>query len=128
LASIHLYGAKAAGQTPDDILFTDAAGSEVTALEDWGDRPEGTMNIVSGRVKNASPDKYANNVNLQLNHSLFALSWSADGPWQATLDTSQLAPEALSAVIYKRCLIPPPLQTLGPQAARVIANVGSWSS
>ena len=125
---IHLYGRKAAGEQPDDLLFVDAAtGTEKTALMDWGDQPEGTTEIDSFKVKNASADKIANGINLQLNHGDFLLSWSPDGPWVATLDVATLGVGALSNTVYVKNTLGPPLLILGPYAARVIATVGSWT-
>lgn len=125
---IHLYGRKAAGETPDDLLFVDAStGAEKTSLMDWGDQPEGTTEIDSFKVKNASASKIANDINLQLNHTDFLMSWSTDGPWTATLDIATLGIGALSNTIYIRNKLEPPLLLLGPYAARVIASVGSWT-
>lgn len=126
LCATHIYGRKAAGQQPDDIVFCDASGSELTSLEDWLDRPEGTTLIKSLKVKNVST-KTANSINLQLNHSDFALSLSQDGPWQSVLDIASLGAGAISSTIYVRNLLGPPLLTLGPKAARIIASVGSWT-
>jgi hypothetical protein len=127
LASVHIYGLKAAGQTPDDILVCNTSGDELTSLLDWGDQPEGTTEILNFKLKNASTDKIANNINLQLNHADFALAWSADGPWTSVLDIATLGIGALSNTIYVRNQLGPPLLILGPYAARVIASVGSWS-
>ena len=128
LTGIHLYGQKAAGQTPDDILLVDAStGAEFTALKDWGDRPEGTTVIWSFKLKNASTGKIANNVNVQLNHADFTIAWASDGPWQSTLDIASIGVGALSNTIYVRNQLAPPLLTLGPKQARVIATVGSWT-
>lgn len=123
---IHIYGRKASGETPEDILICDAStGNELTALMDWGDRPEGTTVIKSFKIKNTSTTKIANNVNLQLDHADFLMSFSSSGPWQATLDISSIPPNSLSAEIFVRNALGPPLLTLGPKAARVIATVGS---
>ena len=124
---IHIYGRKAAGETIDDILLCDTHGDELSALNDWGDRPEGTTMIDSFKIKNASTSKIASNVNLQLNHGDFGLSFSEDGPWTATLDIASIAPGNLSATIYVRNLLGEPPLILGPQAARCIVAVGSWT-
>jgi hypothetical protein len=124
---IHVYGAKAAGEQPDDIVFCDAAGNELTALTDWGDQPEGTTEIGSFKVKNASAGKIANTINLQLNHPDFTFAWSADGPWVTVLDIASLGVGALSNTVYVKNALGPPLLILGPYAARVIATVGSWT-
>jgi len=123
----HFYGRKAAGETPDDILFCNTDETEKTALLDWGDRPEGTTEINSFKLKNASTSKMANSVNLQLNHSDFGLSFSENGPWTATLDIASIAPDNLSATIYVRNLLGPPSLILGPKAGRCNVTVGSWT-
>ena len=127
LYHIHLYGSKADGQTPDDIIFTDANGNEMTALMDWGDQPEGTTEISSFKLKNTSTTKIANGVNLQLNHSDFAISLSQDGPWVAVLDITSIPAASLSSSIFVRNLLGPPLLTLGPKFGRCIVTVGSWT-
>jgi hypothetical protein len=127
LCGIHIYGRKAAGEQVDDIVFCDTSGNELTSLIDWEDRPEGTTQITSIKVKNASTEKIANNVNLQLNHDDFMLAWSQDGPWQSVLDIASIGPNSLSSTVYIRNALAPPLLTLGPKAARIIATVGSWT-
>lgn len=127
LRALHLYGRKYAGQTPDDLAFCFADGQEMTALAEWGDLPEGTTEVRSYKIKNLSQNKMALEVNLQLNHEHYTMAWSASGPWQSVLDLASIAPASTSATFYVRCLIPPPLQALGPFNGRIIATVGSWS-
>lgn len=126
LRYVHLYGRKAAEETPDDILFCDTAGNEKTALKDWSDRPEGTTVIDSFKLKNQSTAKIASNVNLQLNHADLSLSFSEEGPWTATLDITSIAPGSLSSTVYVRHTLGNPLLILGPRAGRCIVTVGSW--
>lgn len=124
---LHLYGTKAYGEQTNDIIFCDAEGNPLTKLTDWGDRPEGTTEFKSFKVKNTSPNKIANNINIQFNHEDFLMSFNPDGPWQATLDISSLPPLGYSSTIYiKNQLKPPPL-LLGPKSARIIVSVGSWA-
>ena len=127
IQGLHLYGTKASGEQPDDILFCDAAGTPLTTLTDWGDQPEGTTEIQSIKLKNASASKIATDISLLLNHSDFAFSFSESGPWQSSLAIASLGPESLSSLIYVRNSLNPPLLTLGPKAARLIATVGSWT-
>ena len=127
LCGIHFYGRKAAGQQPDDVVFTDGSGVELTSLMDFGDQPEGTTEIQNFKIKNASGSKIANNVNIQLNHPDFTVAFSQDGPWQSVLDIASIGPGSLSSTIYVRNLLGPPLLTLGPKAARAIVTVGSWT-
>ena len=124
---VFVYGSKAAGQTPDDILIMTNTTDEFTALKDWGDRPEGTVELSSFRLKNASTTKTANNINVQLNHDDFLISWSDTGPWVTFVDIASLSPGAVSSPIYVKNELPPPLLILGPRAARVVVGVGSWT-
>ena len=126
-AGMHVYGSKAVTETPDDILILENATDEFTALKEWGNRPEGTVEFSSFRLKNDSPDKIANDINVQFNHDDFLLSWSEDGPWVAFVDIASLSPGAVSSPIYIKNELPPPLLTLGPKAGRVIVGVGYWS-
>lgn len=128
LCGIHIYGFKYAGETQDDILFVDSnTGVELTSLMDWGDRPEGTSMFKQLKIKNASSTKTANNINLQLNHSDFLMSWNPGGPWTTVLDITSLGAGASSGVIHLKNELGPPLLNLGPKAARIIASVGSWT-
>lgn len=126
LFNIHIYGRKAAGEQPDDVIFCNTSGVALTALTDFGDRPEGTTEIKSFKLKNISPDKIANAINLQLNHSDFLLSFSSTGPWSPTLDITSIGPESVSNTIYINNQLNPPLLSLGPKYARIILNVGSF--
>lgn len=125
--TIHFYGRKAYGETPDDILICNTDGNELTALMDWGDRPEATEQIKSIKLKNASPTKTANGVNLQLNHADFGLSFNVAGSWTATLDIPNIPPNSLSEPIYIKNTVGLPPQILGPKAGRLIVGVGSWT-
>jgi hypothetical protein len=127
IALFHIYGFKAAGQTPDDIVFTDINGNEIASLTDWGDQPEGTTEIWWFKLKNASTTKIANAVNLQLNNADFAIALSPDGPWVAVIDITSIAAGSLSSTIYVRNKLDPPTLILGPRAARCIVTVGSWT-
>ncbi|AHM57232.1 hypothetical protein EAL2_c19510 [Peptoclostridium acidaminophilum DSM 3953] len=127
VCGIHIYGRKAAGEQVDDVAFCDSLGNELTSLIDWEDRPEGTTQIRSIKIKNASTSKIANGVNLQLNHSDFTMAWSPDGPWQSVLDIASIGPGSLSSTVYIRNALLPPLLALGPKSARIIATVGSWA-
>lgn len=129
LRVIHLYGEKAAGQTPNDLIFIDhdtTPGVEYTAPEDFGDRPLGTSVVRQFRVKNASATLTANTINLQCNDADFAIS--TDGTtWVVTIDIASLAAGAESATMYVRNTTPAPGATIGPRFAEIVALVGSWT-
>ena len=125
---IHLYGQKAAGQTPDDILYLDGnnAYAEFTAPMDFGDRPLGTTQTWQFKVKNGSATHTANSINIQCNDADFAIS--SDGvTWVTTLNIASLAAGASSGVMYVRDTSPSPGAALGPRFARVVTTVGSWT-
>lgn len=127
--AIHLYGAKGAGQTVDDLVFInhdDTPGVEYTAPEDFGDRPLATTAVRQFRVKNVSPSKTALTIALQCNDTDFAIS--ADSTtWVVTINLASLAPGAESATYYVRCTTPAIGSLLGPRFARIVATVGSWT-
>lgn len=126
---IHWYGEKAAGETPDDIIFIDhdtTPGAEYAAPEDFGDRPLGTSVVRQFRVKNVSPTLTANSINIQCNDSDFAIS--TDGvTWVVTINIASLAAGAESATLYIRNTTPDPGALLGPRFARIVATVSSWT-
>lgn len=120
---IHLYGEKASGQTPDDILFLDSddGGAEFTSVEDFGDRPLGTTVTRQFKVKNSSATKTASGINIQCNDSDFAIS--TDGvTWVVTINISSLGPGVSSSTMYVRNTTPGPGGQLGTRHARVTAS------
>ncbi len=128
MVCFHLYGEKAAGQTPDDLIFIDhdtTPGVEFQSPEDFGDRPLGTTVTRQFRVKNASTTKTANTINLQCNDSDFVIS--TDGTtWVVTINIGSLAAGAESATMYVRNTTPAAGNLLGPRFAKIVAIVGSW--
>ena len=128
MSIIHWYGKKAAGQTPDDILFLNgnAAYAEFAAPADFGDRPLGTTSTWTWKVQNASATKTANTINLQCNDSDFTIS--TDGvTWVATINIASLAAGASSGVMYIRNTTPNPGGALGPRFARIVCTVASYT-
>ncbi len=130
LCTLHLYAKKAAGQTPDDIIFIDQdAGTpaEFTSDEDFGDRPLGTTVTRQFRVKNVSPTKTANNINLQCNDADFTIGTTSTGPWVTSIDIASLLPGAESATMWTKDTTPAPGNLLGPRLARIVCTVGSFT-
>lgn len=127
--SLHVYGEKGLGQTPDDIIYInqdDTPGVEYTADEDFGDQPLGTTVVRQFRVKNTSATKTANTVNIQCNDSDFAIS-TDNVNWVVTINIPSLAAGAQSATMYVRCTTPAAGSTLGPRFARIITTVASYT-
>jgi hypothetical protein len=125
----HLYGEKAAGETVHDLIFIDhdtTPGAEFTADEDFGDRPLGTTETRQFRVKNASASKTANTINIQCNDADFAIS-TDNSTWVVTIDLASLSAGAESATYYVRNTTPAIGGILGPDFARIVATVGSWT-
>jgi hypothetical protein len=128
ISVIHVYGSKAAGQTPDDILYLDGttAYAEFTSVEDFGDVPLGTTTTRTFKVKNGSATKTANTINIQCNDADFAIS--SDGvTWVTTINIASLAAGASSGVLYVRNTTPSPPAALGPRFARIVATVASYT-
>jgi hypothetical protein len=125
----HWYGEKAAGQTPDDIIFInhdDTPGVEYTAVEDFGDQPLGTTVTRQFRVKNTSATKTANTINIQCNDSYFAISEDGSN-WVTTINITSLSAGAESSTLYVRCTTPSPPSTLGPYFNRIVVTVASYT-
>ena len=128
--ALHIYGVKAAGEVPDDILFLDddASGDpEFIRDLDFGDRPEGTT--VTHRIKllNSSTTKIANNLTLSLIDVDFSFSMDEGATWVTGATITSLAPQGVSGGILIKNTIPPPTQILGPRAPRFEVTIGSWS-
>lgn len=129
LSMWHWYGEKAAGQTPDDVIFInhdDTPGVEFTAVEDFGDQPLGTTVVRQFRLKNTSATKTANTVNIQCNDGYFALS-EDNVNWVATINITSLSAGAESSTLYVRCTTPAPPSTIGPYFSRIIVTVASYT-
>lgn len=129
IAAIHIYGEKAGGQTPDDLIFInhdDTPNVEYAAPEDFGDQPLATTVVRQFRVKNTSATKTANTINIQCNDADFAISTDSV-TWVATINIASLSAGAESSTMYVRCTTPSPGALLGPRFARIIATVASYT-
>ena len=128
--ALHIYGVKAAGEVPDDILFLDddvSGDPEFIRDLDFGDRPEGTT--ITHRIKlfNSSTTKIANNLTLTLIDVDFTFSMDEGATWVTGATITSLAPQGMSSSILIKNTIPPPPQMLGPRAPRFEVTIGSWS-
>jgi hypothetical protein len=129
LVYLHVYGEKAAGQTPDDVIFInhdDTPGGEYTACEDFGDQPLATTVVRQFRLKNASSSKTANTINIQCNDTDFAIS-TDNVNWVVTINLASLAAGAESPTYYVRCTTPAVGGLLGPRFARIVTTVASYT-
>ena len=128
--ALHIYGVKATGEVPDDILFLDddASGDpEFIRDLDFGDRPEGTTVTHRIKLQNCSTTKIANNLTLSLIDVDFTFSMDEGATWVTGATITSLAPQGISNSILIRNTIPPPTQMLGPRAPRFEVTIGSWS-
>lgn len=127
--SMHLYGEKGAGQTPDDIIYInhdDTPGVEYAIDEDFGDQALGTTVVRQFRIKNVSATKTANTINVQCNDSDFAIS-TDNVNWVVTINIASLAAGAESSTMYVRCTTPAPGGLVGPRFARIVTTVASYT-
>lgn len=128
--AIHVYGVKAEGGVPDDILFLDddAAGDpEFVRDLDFGDRPEGTTATHRIKLFNSSTTKIANNLSLSLLDVDYTFSMDEGATWVTGASITSLAPQGKSSSIIIKNTVPPPTQMLGPRAPRFEVIIGSWS-
>ncbi len=128
--ALHIYGVKATGEVPDDVLFLDddASGDpEFIRDLDFGDRPEGTTLTHRIKLFNSSTTKIANNLTLSLIDTDFTFSMDEGTSWVTGATITSLAPQGASSSIIIKNTIPPPTQMLGPRAPRFEVTIGSWS-
>ena len=128
--ALHVYGVKAGGEIPDDILFLDddeSGDPEFIRDLDFGDRPEGTTVTHRIKLRNSSATKIANNLTLSLIDVDFTFSMDEGVTWVTGATITSLAPQGISSSILIKNTIPPPTQMLGPRAPRFEVTIGSWS-
>lgn len=141
-AQWHLYGHKAAGQTPHRIDFCDSAGDELLLDEDYGDQPRNSDRLWSPTntwnqgsalyIKNRSGTKQAKSITIT--YEVVASSNDSASHYKLSKDNvtfgtsvafTQLNPQQMAGPIY--VLHSPPLgANLGVKAGRLRLNVGEW--
>jgi hypothetical protein len=102
---LHIYGVKAAGEVPDDILFLDddASGDpEFIRDLDFGDRPEGTTMTHRIKLFNSSTTKIANNLTLSLIDTDFTFSMDEGATWLLALPSLRWRRKVQAAVLLLR--------------------------
>lgn len=133
LRAEHLYGEISAGQTPDRLLFIDdATGLEFTLPIDYGNVPRGSSADRLIRLRNNSAAKTANTIqytaqSLYLNSAAWYTATLPGGStFQSTQQLASLAPATTSGLITLRRVVPN-TEDLGVHAARLYANVDTWT-
>lgn len=139
--SLQLFGAIAAGETPDRLRMwhptldepLDDNTSSDGAFFDWGDIQRNTTSDKTFRIKNNSATLTANGIIVSQEtltdtsptvNSQF--TFSDGGAFAASIDIGNLAPGALSPIITKR-FTRPSNATLSLWTSRTIANPTSWT-
>jgi hypothetical protein len=128
--ALHIYGVKASGELPEDIIFLDddtSGDPEFIRDMDWGDRQEGTTIMKRIKLFNSSTTKIAHNLSLSLIDTDLLFSMDEGITWITGATITSLAPQGTSASIIVKNTIPPPTQLLGPRAPRFEVTIGSWS-
>ena len=128
--AIHVYGTKAEGEVPNDILFLDDdedGDPEFVRDLDFGDRPEGTTATHRIKLFNSSTTKIANNLSLSLVDTDYLFSMDEGSTWVTSASITSLAPQGKSVSIIIKNTVPPPIQVLGPRAPRFEVIIGSWT-
>lgn len=132
---MHLYGSIVGGQNPDRLRFWDAALDQEVgpAYFDFGDNSVGTNKVVQFRVKNNSSTKTASGVNLAKESASYTdvangLTFSGDNTaYSTTLSIGDLAPGAISPVIYLKRSFDLAEVTSVPKDGRITATATTWS-
>jgi hypothetical protein len=133
---LHLYGRPSTGQNPDRLRFWQpSTDAEVTGPHfDYGDLARGASGTVQFRVKNNSATKTASAITVA-DDALTSASptlasqttFSADGSaFSATLSIGDLAPGALSGVLYARLTLTNSA-AVGPWRQRFKASAINWA-
>jgi hypothetical protein len=121
ITNIHLYGKKTSGQTANDLLMTNAAGNEITALKDIGTIGVGGNTKETIYIKNVSTVT-ANAITVDVEG--YGYTTSLDN---ITFNTTQkslgnLAAGSISAPVYVK-FAPIAGATLGPSDGRIVTNL-----
>lgn len=134
--SFHLYGAIAAGQTPNRLRFWHPTlDQEVgAAYFDWGDVPRSSSADRTFRLKNNSDVETANNINIGIEALTDATpavagmhSFSTDGTsFSGSISLTSLAPGAISGVLTVRRVMPSNT-SLSLWAQRIVAQATTWT-
>jgi len=136
LAALHLYGNISPGQNPDRLaLWHPTNDAHVSgAYFDWGDVPRSSSADRTFRVKNLSPTKTAQTIQLTLDAMSDATpsvpgqyTLSSDGvTFTANLSIPDLPPGGVSNVLTVRRVTPSNAQ-LSLWNLRLIAQAAAWS-
>lgn len=138
---LHIYGALAAGETPDrlrmwhptlDEPLDDATAADGAHL-DWGDVTRGTTADKTFRIKNNSATLTANSITLTTSIRTDTtpsippqITYSDGGAFATSINIGNLLPGAISSLITVRRTTPVNA-TLALWWWRTIAEAGSWT-
>jgi hypothetical protein len=116
---LHIYGTKATGQTPHDLVAVDKSASvDFPKPANFGDIPQGTQSIWPMAVRNTSATEDATDVVVDLPAQTPAVTYfslSSDGnTWESSLNLGTVAADDESATFYVRALVGAS-ETLGPR-------------
>lgn len=132
----HVYGDYSSGANPDRLeIWKPSTDAEIDpGTFDWGDIPRNSSAQKTFRVKNRSATLTAHGVVLSFEQNTAMVpsqagwhQFSTDGStWASTINIGDLAPGALSPVLYVRRVTPANAQ-LSLGSLRMNAHPGSWS-
>jgi hypothetical protein len=141
LYALHLYGMKAAGETPHRIDFVVPGGSELTQDFDYGDQARGSSAIWNAEdgynigaalaLRNRSPDMVAQNVIVTVQALTFDMNtrirFSTDNgaSWLTQIEYPEIQPLAITGHLWVRHEIEEDA-ALGLYVSRLKIDVGSW--
>ncbi len=133
-AAFHVWGAIAAGESPDRLEWIDdGTGNPFATAYDYGDTPRGSSEDVDVRLRNLSATLTANSVDVTA-ESLYSpggndpASWftfSDGGAFVSSLNIASIGPGAEVTITVRR--VTPASVSPNKHAPRLKATVGSWT-
>jgi hypothetical protein len=140
IGKVHLYGYKAAGETPHRIDFVYSDADDIMIDFDYGDQPRNTSRTWSPTdtynqsgglyLRNRSPDKVANDVQLSINALTGTMpsdtTISKDNSSYSTVLTwTEIQPLSMVGPVYVKHETDSD-EVLGVRSERLKVSVGSW--
>ncbi len=133
LNHLHLYGEPDTGATEDRLEIVDPIDDESPISLSWGDVSAGQVLTQAFKIKNLSPDKAAEVIDVSAVAGSpstspaphLSVEFSTNGTvFSSTLSLSSIAAGDVSGTLYVRLTVPANL--VGPWGPRLLLDVGEW--
>lgn len=138
LRAFHIYGTPSASATPDRIQLWHPTLNQPLgpAYFDWGNVPRSSSADRSFRIKNTSPTRTANDIEVYIEAltpgspsvpGMHTISENAGATFLPSVSVDELTPGEISDVLILRRVVPSNAQT-SVWSARLGADVGTWTT